>query len=478
MNKKKKNYSICLEEEERGHSLETKDIKVSVRDLVNGYSDKSNTVEGGVVAYGGKLDVRPKFQRAYVVECNTIWKSKLVNTILNNRPAGTLYFGIVDNGAFYYEDIDGQQRIMTICDFAQEIGGTALPFTINGITRDYYFKELPEKYQKAILDYEFNVTLCKGTEDEIHEWFQTINQPSSILTEQELRNVSYCGRWLESAKEYFSTTRSTDKKEINDKNSKYRAQIYKAKVDPNRQECLEMALDWVSYKIFFDDYMATYNATKDDIAEKIQDEFDEDRRICYYMAQHKNEDNANDLITEYKKVIDWVRDVFFHNGLYSNQTIQSQEWGRLYAMYSDKEYTEEEKIYISKRCELICSGAGINYSDSRGIYEWVIRGEKDEEIQKFLHFRQFNEKVRYKMWQAQGGICPLDNKYHEFEDMQGHHIKSWKDGGLTDENNLVMLYKENHMEYHFGKKYSHITGSELREMRDRLISRNRFTNFE
>lgn len=42
------------------------DIKlheISVRDLVRGYKDSA---EEGVVAYGGKLDVRPKYQREFV----------------------------------------------------------------------------------------------------------------------------------------------------------------------------------------------------------------------------------------------------------------------------------------------------------------------------------------------------------------------------------------------------------------------------
>ena len=38
-------------------------IKISVRDLAEGYEDN---FEEGVIGYGGKLDIRPPFQREFV----------------------------------------------------------------------------------------------------------------------------------------------------------------------------------------------------------------------------------------------------------------------------------------------------------------------------------------------------------------------------------------------------------------------------
>lgn len=38
-------------------------LKTSVRDLTSGYVDNA---ENGVVAFGGKLDVRPAYQREFV----------------------------------------------------------------------------------------------------------------------------------------------------------------------------------------------------------------------------------------------------------------------------------------------------------------------------------------------------------------------------------------------------------------------------
>jgi hypothetical protein len=37
--------------------------EISVRELTKGYEDKA---EGGVVGYGGKLDIRPAYQREFI----------------------------------------------------------------------------------------------------------------------------------------------------------------------------------------------------------------------------------------------------------------------------------------------------------------------------------------------------------------------------------------------------------------------------
>lgn len=37
--------------------------EISIRELTNGYSDND---EGGVVGYGGKLDIRPPYQREFI----------------------------------------------------------------------------------------------------------------------------------------------------------------------------------------------------------------------------------------------------------------------------------------------------------------------------------------------------------------------------------------------------------------------------
>ena len=49
--------------------------KITVRDLVAGYSDDG---EGGVRGYGGKLDIRPPFQREFVYKGSPHETEKIV----------------------------------------------------------------------------------------------------------------------------------------------------------------------------------------------------------------------------------------------------------------------------------------------------------------------------------------------------------------------------------------------------------------
>ena len=39
--------------------------EILIRDLTNGYQDNS---EEGVVGYGGKLDIRPRYQREFIYD--------------------------------------------------------------------------------------------------------------------------------------------------------------------------------------------------------------------------------------------------------------------------------------------------------------------------------------------------------------------------------------------------------------------------
>lgn len=466
----KENFRIQLDAECITNPLDIHEETFTLRQLKEGYYDNSKKLSGEVVAMAGKLNVRPKFQRAYVVEADKVWKAKLINSVLNHRPIGLIYFGVVKDkkSPYLYINIDGQQRIITICDFIQDVGGTAMPFTIKGVSDTLFFKELPQSYQDRILDYPLKVQICEGSEEEIYEWFETINQKATILVQQELRNVAYGGQWLEDAKFYFSATRSSDQKEINDKKSRYYAPLYKSNIDPVRQECLEMALDWVSFKDAYDDALLENPETpKEKIAEEIEKKASEDARIRLYMLNHKDDEDASELISSYKERIDWIHDVFFHNGVYSPQTIKSQPWGRIYAMYSDMNLSEDDKSRISERCKVICGGGSELYNKSTGVYEWVLRGERDDEIKTYLQYRGFEEKDRRNMWAQQGHRDPIDGKEYPFEEMDGHHIISWKDGGPTDTGNLVMLSRENHQKLHRG--YYGITPSELRVKRDDFI---------
>ena len=452
---KKKFYKVQLDAETIVCPLKMDKKEFTLGELAEGYYDNSEKITGGVVAMSGKLCVRPPYQRSYVVYNDDYWKSRLIHSVLNHRPIGVMYFGVVENrtDGFKYNNIDGQQRIKTLCDFIN--GDLVITFSHNGELKTGTFSALPKLWQEQIKNYKVEVYICRGSEQEQIEWFKTINQPSSILTKQEVLNSGFSGYvWLEKAKEYFSSSSASNaKKDINHPASDYCMAKYatfsEGNGDGTRQECLEKAIEWACYGTECMDFEDPIEA---------------------YMSLHCKDENADELINHYKKVVDWVRDVFFHDGdPKSWQSVRSQDWGRIYNDYKDMELTDEQKDYISKRTkEIVGYGAAI-YNKSDGIYEWVLRGEKDDEVNTYLHLRGFTAEDKDARFNAQGGIDPIDGQQYDREDMHAHHIKPWRGGGDSKYDNLVWLSKENHRKLHAGE--FGISPEELRRLRDELCNR-------
>lgn len=88
--------------------IELKPIKL--KDLFQGYKDDA---EEGVVAYGGLLDVRPKYQREFVYKDEQ--RDAVIDTVRKGFPLNVMYWVKKDDGGF--EVLDGQQRTLSICQY-------------------------------------------------------------------------------------------------------------------------------------------------------------------------------------------------------------------------------------------------------------------------------------------------------------------------------------------------------------------------
>ena len=80
-------------------NIELKSVKIG--DLLQGYI---NDPCDGVYAYGGKLNVRPPYQREF--RYDTKQQQAVVETIMKGFPLNTMYWSVVDGNRF--EMIDGQ----------------------------------------------------------------------------------------------------------------------------------------------------------------------------------------------------------------------------------------------------------------------------------------------------------------------------------------------------------------------------------
>ena len=83
---------------------------IAVRDLFDGYQDHG---EKGVVAYGGKLDVRPAYQREFIYKSDQ--QQAVIDTLSKGYPLNVMYWS--DQGDARYELIDGQQTTLSISTF-------------------------------------------------------------------------------------------------------------------------------------------------------------------------------------------------------------------------------------------------------------------------------------------------------------------------------------------------------------------------
>ena len=166
------------------------DLKpITVQELSEGYEDNE---EEGVLGYGGKLDIRPPYQREFIYK--DAQRDAVIDTVTREFPLNVMYWAVRSDGNF--EIIDGQQRTISICQY---IAGD---FSYNS----RYFDNLQTDEQDKILNYELMIYRCSGTDSEKLNWFKIINIAGEQLKQQELKNAVYSGSWVTDAKRYFSKT--------------------------------------------------------------------------------------------------------------------------------------------------------------------------------------------------------------------------------------------------------------------------------
>ncbi|KKM92665.1 hypothetical protein LCGC14_1216100, partial [marine sediment metagenome] len=84
--------------------------EITVRQLAADYKDNA---EDGVVGYGGKLDIRPPYQREFIYKDKQ--RDAVINTLTKDFPLNVMYWAVREDGNF--EIIDGQQRTISVCQY-------------------------------------------------------------------------------------------------------------------------------------------------------------------------------------------------------------------------------------------------------------------------------------------------------------------------------------------------------------------------
>lgn len=352
-------------------------LAIKVAELVADYTDSG---EHGVTGYGGKLNIRPSFQREFVYGPKE--RNAVIETVRKGFPLNTMYWAVAGDG---FELMDGQQRTISLCqyvngDYSVEIDGN--PFS---------FHNMPKERRQQILDYELSIYVCDGSDGDKLDWFKVINIAGKPLTSQELRNAIYTGPWLADAKRWFSRNNPPAVQEGRDK---------LVSGTPNRQEILETALDWFS-----------------------------EGRIEDYMAAHQLDADAQELWTYWQAVFDWVKRVFPNQDSARARLMKGLPWGRFYNVHKDDKLNAAA---LEKRIVALIDDDEVE--NKKGIYAFLLTGND-----KTLNLRAFDEKTKHAVYARQKGICPVCAKHFEFGQMEADHMIPWHKGGKTIAANCQML---------------------------------------
>lgn len=91
--------------------MEITEKKITIRDIVEGYD---NDDEKGIRGYGGKLDIRPPYQREFIYSDKD--KEAVIHSVLNNYPLNVMYWcKRAEDADVPYEILDGQQTVHRRC---------------------------------------------------------------------------------------------------------------------------------------------------------------------------------------------------------------------------------------------------------------------------------------------------------------------------------------------------------------------------
>ena len=367
---------------------------ITVRDICEGFV--YNELEGkGLFGLNGKLTIQPEYQRNYIY-ADGKKDVAVIDSVLKGYPLGIIYFIQVDDR---YEVLDGQQRITSLGRFVTH--KLAIKDK-NGMQQ--YIDGLNAEDRDKVLNTPLLIYICKGTEGEIKEWFQTINIVGVALNNQEKLNAIYSGPFVTELKKEFSNS-------TNANIQKWSAYVSGS---ANRQDYLERALQWVSQG-----------------------------NVEAYMSKHRQDNDITPVKTYFNAVIDWVSGVFKD----VLPEMRGLEWGRLYEEHHHKPYNVTS---VSQRVQELYADPYV--TNHKGVFEYILGGEKQASL---LNIRVFDKATINRVYAQQTeqakalGIsnfpdCALKDdanhtKIWKLNEMDADHVTAWSKGGATDENNCQML---------------------------------------
>lgn len=367
----------------------------TVREVIDGFV--YNELEGkGLFGLAGKLTIQPEYQRNYIY-ADGKRDVAVIQSLLKGYPVGLIYFNKISNDL--YEVLDGQQRITSIGRF---VAGKFAVHDSDG--HEQYFSGMSHEQRELVLNSKLLIYECQGEEQEMMQWFETINIAGVPLREQEIRNAIYHGKFVTLAKEVFSNSGDSHVQ-------KWSAYITG---EVKRQDFLEAALNWVS-----------------------------SGRIDAYMSQHRHDSNIEELKQHFDAVINWISSVFTD----VHGEMRGLEWDRLYKTYGSQDY---DRNTVSGQVRQLYSDYDVKRK--KGVFEYILGGSKDTTLLEVRIFEPSVIKTTYarqtEAAEDKGisncSVCAsVDNankdRVYKLSEMDADHVTAWSKRGTTTADNCEML---------------------------------------
>ena len=155
-------------------TMHVEHVTVTVRELIQDYKKHPETNQ--VTAYGGKLNIRPAYQREFIYKPHQ--QEAVIQTILKGFPLNIMYWA--KTGDDTWEVLDGQQRTLSICEYCGHTpnsirsGTFSVKLPGHGTDKEddaKNFCNLSDEDKEKILNYKLDIYQCDGSADEKLDWF-------------------------------------------------------------------------------------------------------------------------------------------------------------------------------------------------------------------------------------------------------------------------------------------------------------------
>ncbi len=383
----------------------------------------------------GDIIPQPDYQRDYIMDKKKA--SKLIESVLLQIPIPTVYLCEEQDGTFSI--IDGQQRLTSFVKFLKneiELKGLEEYSEYNGKK----FMDLDKNIQRLIKSTTINcIVIQKESQELKYEIFSRLNQGSTSLKPQELRNCIYRGSFNNMLEDIAA----------NNKNL-----AYLVGDDNKRKNYQEYILRYFALKNFHE-YSSSISRTLNLYMEKHQNESEE------FIKQCKKEYDSN---------IDIIRQILGQTAFCGYDRIK----GKLMNKFSGSVYdsiiigfsvfNNHDLMSHSDCIRESINNMKMNDEDYQE-YTYAATGSKARVIGRVMKVyellsniigkkgdygvdRNFSKELKEELWH-EGYVCSYcNNIILNIDDAEVDHIDAFVYGGETVKENAQLLHRHCNREKH------------------------------